>query len=219
MSSSTSDVLGDPSGVRAAIDRYRDLAKYLITIFAAIGGALVAGTQLSSLGALSWEHDSARIVVAAIGFVLALGSVAGVVASALAVLRPIELSLEAVGEADELREFVESRPRVLGGLRTVRELEDLLESDLLQAERRDEWVRVADDVVGRAAFYRVRQSFERAWRRMLVGGLIGTIGIVAFAWASNPPLVTDEACRSKSFLVDAGPGDADWECASRAGLS
>src|SRR5688572_14701807 len=96
MSADDSGVHLDPGGVQSAIDRYRDLAKYLIAIFAGVGALLVAGTQLASIGDLSLEDDLGRVIAAALGLALTIGAIATVVALALKVLRPVEMTLEDV---------------------------------------------------------------------------------------------------------------------------
>jgi hypothetical protein len=69
----------DPGSVQTAVDRYRDLAKYLIGILAAIGALMVAGTQLSSIGELSWSDDTPRLIAAFAGLAAALAAVVWVV--------------------------------------------------------------------------------------------------------------------------------------------
>lgn len=175
----------DPSGTLTAIDRYRDLAKYLITIFAAVGGVLVAGTQLSAIGSLAWEEDPVRLLVAAGGFAMAMAAVVWMVSMTVRVLEPIELSMGEIADDLELSAHIAERGQ-LGGLDSVAELRDLLAGDLIEAEQRPMWDAVATDVIDRTALYLVRKRFGQAWRAMLRGGLLGTIGILAFVWAANP---------------------------------
>ena len=75
MAPEAGEVHPDPGDVQSAIDRYRDLAKYLITIFAAVGALLVAGTQLASIGDLSFEDEPGRVIAVIAGLVLAVGAV------------------------------------------------------------------------------------------------------------------------------------------------
>lgn len=176
----------DPGGAQAAIDRYRDIAKYLITIFAGVGALLIAGTQLSSLGKLSWEDTPDRVAGAGLGLLLALGSVAWVVREALKILRPIELSLDDVVADADLRAHMDARPGTLGGAPSVTALRDLRAGPLLD-DRSEEWNAVAAAVVGQAAHRRAQDQFDGAWRSMLVAALIGSLAIACFAWAVNPP--------------------------------
>lgn len=176
----------DPGGVQAAIDRYRDIAKYLITIFAGVGALLIAGTQLSSLGKLSWDDTPDRVVGAALGLLLALGSVAWIVREALKILRPIELSLDDVVADADLRAHMDARPGALGGAPSVTALRNLRTGTLLD-DRGEEWDAVTTGVIGQAAHRRARDQFDAAWRSMLIAALIGSLAIACFAWAANPP--------------------------------
>src|SRR4051812_24708517 len=78
-----------PSPAFAAIDRARDLAKWLIVAFGAIGATLVAGSQLSDIG----KTDGWRLFAAFAGLALGLGGVALAVWSAVRVLTPDDLTL------------------------------------------------------------------------------------------------------------------------------
>ena len=64
-----------PDPILSAIDRTRETAKWLIASFAAVGAALVAGSQISSLGSAT----GGRLVAAAIGAVVGLGGELGAV--------------------------------------------------------------------------------------------------------------------------------------------
>lgn len=79
------------AGALAAVDTIRATARWLIGAFAAIGGVLVAGTQLSAVGSLS--VSSPRLWIAAGGFALALLGVGGVINAAVAVLTPTHTNL------------------------------------------------------------------------------------------------------------------------------
>lgn len=177
----------DPAGVQSAIDRYRDLAKYLITIFAGVGALLVAGTQLASIGDLSLEDDAGRVVAAGVGMVLTIGAIAAVVGLALKVLRPVEMTLDDVAADAGLRSEIERRASLLGGARSVEEVQDNLRTTALTEADRESWFAVADQIVGYAAYLRTRATFEGTWRPMLVAAVVGVIGITAFTWGANPP--------------------------------
>lgn len=177
----------DPGGVQAAVNRYRDLAKYLIGVFAAVAGLLLAGTQLTSVGMLTWDHEKTRVIAAALGLIVALGAVVRVIALALKVLRPIEISVSDVEADASLKAYVESRPTALGGAGTLARVRQMANLSLLSDEERARWAAVLDNALATAALKRARDSFEGAWRGMLVAGVFGAAGIVAFAWAANPP--------------------------------
>jgi hypothetical protein len=175
----------DPSGVQAAIERYRDLAKYLITIFAGVGGLLVAGTQLSAIGALSWEDVPERVVAAGIGFLLAIVAVIYIIQKVLRVLSPVELSLDMVVEEVEAGKLT-VRKDSLEGFASVRELRDFIDARLSE-KRQAEVEALGAAIVDQGAYDKIKRRFERARKHMLGGALAGTIGIVAFSWGANPP--------------------------------
>lgn len=187
MSADEGDLHLDPGGVQSAIDRYRDLAKYLITIFAGVGALLVAGTQLASIGDLSLDDDPGRVIAAAVGLALTIAAIAVVVGLALKVLRPVEMTLDDLAADAELRAEIERRPSLLGGAGSLSEVRDNLQTSALSEEDRESWFAVADQIVGYAAYLRTRARFEGTWRPMLVAAIGGVIGITAFTWGANPP--------------------------------
>lgn len=178
----------DADGVQAAIDRYRDLAKYLVGIFAAVGALLVAGTQLSSIGQLSWGDERARLIASALALATALVAVVWVVRRALDVLQPVDLSLEEIGARDDLRSAIERTPGLLGGAQRVDALAALIKrSQTTSAAERKRWRRVSDGVVDRASYLEMQRRFDRAWREMVAAVAVGAIAIAVLAWAANPP--------------------------------
>lgn len=177
----------DPAGVQSAIDRYRDLAKYLITIFAAVGALLLAGTQLASIGDLSLKETPERVVAAAVGLVLGVAAVAVIVWLALRILEPVDMTLDSISDGSALAKQIEQRPLLLGGARDLQQVRENLETTALSDEERDSWYVVADQIVAYAAYLRTRARFEGAWRPMLGAAVAGVVGITAFSWGANPP--------------------------------
>jgi hypothetical protein len=177
----------DPGGLQAAVDRYRDLAKYLITVFAGVGALLVAGTQLASIGKLSWNNTRDRVLAAGIGLALSVAAIACIIALALRVLRPVEMSLDEVVADSELLAYINGRPTMLGGADSVAALRETLDSPLITDDERDAWADVASDVIGAAAYRRMRSTFDSTWRPLLGAAVAGVLGITAFAWGANPP--------------------------------
>ncbi|HUC01168.1 MAG TPA: hypothetical protein VMS11_15225 [Solirubrobacterales bacterium] len=190
----------DPGNVQTAVDRYRDLAKYLIGILAAIGALMVAGTQLSSIGELSWSDDAPRLIAAFAGLAVALAAVVWVVWRALDVLRPVEMSLAEIDRRPKLRKVIESEPRILAGAKRVSVLAALIrDSTLTSPDQRQKWRQVAARVRDRAALLEMQRRFDRAWREMIGAALIGAAGIALLAWAANPG--SEEASGEPDALV------------------
>lgn len=177
---------GDPAGTQNGIDRHREIAKYLVGVFAAIGGLLLAGTQLSSLGQLSLQHDRARLCVAGGALIVALAAVIVIAALAVSILRPVEMSLADVVDDDALRNAVDCRPSLLGGASSVTALK-LVASQHLSGAARESWQAVIDDVVEDAAFRESQRRFDHALRWMITFAVTAAGAVTVFAYAANPP--------------------------------
>lgn len=88
-------------------NRIRDTAKWLVTIFAAVGALLIAGTQFSSIGSLEW---GTRLQIA-----IAAGLVA-VVATALVIwllLDVMQLSTVTIGDLERQARRAKKPPLVM----------------------------------------------------------------------------------------------------------
>jgi hypothetical protein len=176
-----------PTDVQSAIDRYRDLAKYLIGVFAAIGALLIAGTQLSSIGHMSWDDDRARLIACAVSLAVALAAVAWVMRRAIDVLRPVDVSLESVLASPTLRDAIDAEPGLLAGAGDVGTLAELVgPSSPLTANQRAKWRKVVTGVLDRAGYVAMERRFERAWREMLIAAVVGAAAVAVLAWAANP---------------------------------
>lgn len=202
----------DPGNIPLAIERYRDLAKYLVGIFAAVGGLLVAGTQLSSLGQLSWDDDRARLMTAVIALALALVAVILVLGRAVSILRPLELALADVADESGPRTAIEARPTLLGGARDVKTVAALVDpnNEAVDAAARARWSAVAAGIVEYAAYREMQRRFDVARMAMLAYAVLAAAAIALFAWAANPPddpadaVVAPAAAQVQVALTDAG---------------
>lgn len=177
----------DPGGAVAAINRHRDIAKYLVGVFAAIGGLLLAGTQLSSLGQLSFSEDPVRLLVAIGALVVGFAMVIAIIALAVSVLNPVEMSLDKVNRHEYLRKKVEERPSLLAGANSVRAFAELAESRFVEDEPDNDVEAMISQVVEWASFLESRRRFRRAWRGMIAAALLAAAAISVFAYASSPP--------------------------------
>jgi hypothetical protein len=176
----------DPGGVQSAIDRYRDLAKYLVTVFAAIGGLLVAGTQLSTIGSLQWPENLGRIVVGGVGFLIAILAAAVIIWKALNVLRPVEMSFDKVVAKAQAGK-VEIPAELLRPYGSIGRLALLIDMSEQGSPTQEGLLDQAAEVVDKASFDEIAGRFHVARFWMLGGALVGTVGIVAFVWGANPP--------------------------------
>lgn len=113
-----------------ANDRIRDTAKWLVGAFAAVGAALLAGTQISNLGKLPMcvsPPECARIWVAIAGIVVGLGGVAMAIAVAVGIMTQsgrsvAELVKEVKKTHSPLRKYFVGYPVVLQGFKDLDDL-------------------------------------------------------------------------------------------------
>jgi HAMP domain-containing protein len=86
----------DADDFSIGVGQIRDAAKWIVAAFAAIGAALIAGSQLSSIGKLEVSADWGdyhhlaflRLPVAILGAVVGLGSVAWIIWNTVSLLAP-----------------------------------------------------------------------------------------------------------------------------------
>ncbi|MEU4620845.1 pentapeptide repeat-containing protein [Actinoplanes sp. NPDC023801] len=221
----------EPSPLTAANQRIRDTAKWLVASAAAIGAALIAGSQLSSIGRLEagWPtgEATARLWVATAGALAGLIAVVFAITAALRVLLPVQVLISDLAEnwekpSPEFRpvvDFFRRRPKFLQGTASPAALVDrrarLVErlgtagapADLHdRIEAMDRRIEAVEDV---ASHESLKAAFERCLRRLLVAAAVAAIGIVAFAWAANPPAKTVTADLRNARLTGAFLRDAD----------
>lgn len=213
------------SPLAAANQRIRDTAKWLIASAAGVGAALIAGSQLSSIGRL--DATTVRLWVAAGGVVLGLAGVVFAIAAAVRVLLPVQVLISDLADGwerpgRELRpvvRFFRSRPKYLQGAtdpadligrrdRLVRQLSEPdpaadLKDRIAAYDRR---IAAVEEMANHEA---LKATFARALRRMLVAAVISGAGVVAFAWAANPPNPPAGADLRGARLVGAQLRDAD----------
>jgi hypothetical protein len=203
--STDSDVLG------AAADRIRETAKWLITTFAAVAAVLVAGSQLSNIGHLSFW----RFLLALLAVLVGLAGVAWAINEAAKVLTAGRVSLGELADTNnaitaDLRTRVNNDPALLGGYSNVSDLKDeytaaqqkqkqvydVYYQDINDdAKRRatdvaDAQVQQADNAVQRllsvTSFESLSSTFDGARKQMFFAALVAAAGIVGFAAAAHP---------------------------------
>jgi hypothetical protein len=109
--------------LQRAADGVRSAAKWLAASFGAIGAVLVAGSQFSTIGRLSWHN--ARLYVALAGVAIALWAVARVLWILFDVMMPSQMSLSTLaGESGRvLRNYLDERPEALLGFSDLSSLD------------------------------------------------------------------------------------------------
>jgi hypothetical protein len=186
MAEATASPQPDPGGIQAAIDRYRDLAKYAVTIFAAVGGLLVAGTQLSTVGSLQWPQNEGRIIAGGAGFIVAIVAAGFIVWNVLNVLSPVEMSFEKVKEKVGDRKFTVP-VELLRPYDSLDELALVIQVSDIGSSTHEALLDQAAEIVDKASYDEIASRFKVARLWMIGGAFLGTAGIVAFVWGVNPP--------------------------------
>ncbi|GAA2638099.1 pentapeptide repeat-containing protein [Paractinoplanes durhamensis] len=215
----------EQSPITAANQRIRDTAKWLIASQAAVGAALIAGSQLAGIGRL--DATGARLWVAAAGALLALGAVVAAIAATVRVLLPAQVL---IGELEEewakpgprLRRavgFLRRRPKYLQGLSSPKDLIDRRDALVAQLGKPDTDPQTRDRITAMdqrieaveeiATHETLAAAFERCLGRLLVAAVLAGAGILAFAWAANPPPRTVTADLRNARLTGAFLRDAD----------
>lgn len=214
-----------------ANQRIRDTAKWLIASAAGVGAALIAGSQLSSIGRLDvgWPTSAAtaRLWVAGAGALLTLGAVVYAIAGAVRVLLPVQVLVSDLAEnwdepSPRLRpviDFLKRRPKFLQGTKSPGDLISRRSGMVAQLgkpgadprlreriEAMDRRIEAVEDVASHEA---LKVTFERCLRRLLIAALAAATGIIAYAWAANPPAKTVTADLRNARLTGAFLRDAD----------
>jgi len=216
MADETEEAKGSGSVTDAAIVQIREVVKWLIAAFAAVGALLAAGSQLSEIGQLTdW-----RLVAAGGGIFLVLVGVALAILKAVRVLTPEPISLKELAEGKDhagVRDKIATDPSLLLGQGTsVTELrtrhDELLKKEtdawqaftqneedpkaLRRAERASADRVAGDEAVGWliqfARYTEISQLFRRSLRWMTAAAAIAAVGIGLFAWAAHPEDEEDE---------------------------
>jgi hypothetical protein len=202
----------DPGALGAAADRIRETVKWLITAFAGVGAALIAGSQLASVGKL----DGGRLAFAILCVVVGLCALAYAIAVAAGVMTASRISLGDLADTnktdlDAVRIRVNGDPALLAGFASVTAMDVEYAAALAQrktdfnahygdvhdqgkaltAQLSDAKAVAAGQAVQRllnvASFYTLSDAFNGARPKMFGGALVAALAIVGFAWAAHPP--------------------------------
>jgi hypothetical protein len=228
--------MSDEDPHERANSQIRDAAKWLIASAAAVGAALIAGSQLSSIGALEvgWPTtvETTRLWVAVAGAVVGLVSITYILWTAVKLLPEVHVTIrEIVDSWDNPSNpglalaiaHLKQNPRYLQGFETPKALEEHRDaavtalramSDEDKIKEQQDYIRGLDLRIGaverRAASKVLLASFRTALKRLLYGTAATAMGILAFAWAANPPTTPPPTANLENAqLVDADLRDAD----------
>jgi hypothetical protein len=225
--------VADP--IEQANQRIRDAAKWLIASSAAVGAALIAGSQLSSIGRLDvglpTTIGTARLWIASLGALLSLVAVVAIIRTGVRLLLPKLVVIGDLADAwdapsAELRPvvaFFRQHPKYLQGAASPADLVRKREERIKQlteaaaagepvAELRTRVAGVDQRITATermAQHQALRADFGQSLRRLTPATAVAAIGIVAFAWAANPPARTVTADLRNAKLTGAFLRDAD----------
>jgi hypothetical protein len=190
-----------PPPAEAETDRIRETAKWLITTFAAVGGVLVAGSQLSSplsLGAIATdtEHRWLRDKLEADGVLLPGGDVGAFYAAYSQAQRDQRETFARLQE--NLRAYPGTPPH--GSARD--ELFRLVRAADSNAQTQSA---IARSVRARVALLRVSAAFREAKRWLSWLTAAAAAGIVVFAAAANTEPKPGPVCRNDEQRRDGPP--------------
>lgn len=189
---------------------------------------LVAGSQLSSVGALS--PGSARLYFAIAGVIVGLLAILWAMWRVVDVLAGRRWKFEDIVNEWNATEspgtgrfarwrsrvahpvgwFLREAPSSLGGFASPVEIKRLYDESEPDREGLDDLVALMNELLEKAATVHLDSRFK-ALRRQIAGGvLIGATGIILFAWAANPANPEQPA----PSLRNANLGNADLRGAS-----
>jgi len=203
------DTSSASTGITRAADRIRETAKWLTVSLATLGGVLIAGSQLSNIGAL--RPFSSRFMVAVVGGGIAAIATVAILGFAIWVATTPAVSLRQLATEPPagLREIL-TDPRYLDGMQSVVELDSAYVKALWARNAAFERRTVQDDEQHRVeaekadadlvslsgavqsllevvSYMRLAYRWRRAGAALLACGVLAAAGIGAFAWAAHPP--------------------------------
>jgi hypothetical protein len=215
----------------AAVVQIREVIKWLIAAFAAVGVALAAGSQLSEIGDLG----GLRLLAALGGIVLTLAGISVAIIWATKVLtpKPVGLKQLAASEDDsEVGEKIREDPSLLlGHGKSIREFEEKRQAALaredaawtkFEAQEDDtalaalakkasaDRMRIDEAMSWLFSFARYTETarlFRVALRTMIAAAVIAAIGIAGFAWAAHPEEASDDP--SAAAVVPMAPAQVE----------
>ncbi len=196
----------------AAVVQIREVVKWLIGGFAAVGVALAAGSQLADLGSV----EGVRLAVAIISVVAVLVGIAGAIFFATRVLVPKAITLKQLvteastsevgkavvddpdlllGHGKSIPDFAEKRQAVLAeedaAWKAYEEGDKDAKPALVPRVKKAEAARKRVDgamnwLISYARYLQVSKLFRDSLVAMFIAAAVAAAGIGGFAWAAHP---------------------------------
>lgn len=200
------DAAQAPEPLDDAALKIRETAKWIIASLGAIAAILVAGVQLSDIGAA----DGTELVVAVGGIGLALLGVLGAIVSVALVLVPQDRTLGQVASYAPATQFLGENPEVLLSFGTIDRLQTWRKADLeLYWNAYQAWrahgteqealalefaanalsisAEASENVTRWANYVALRRRYRTSVGLAIVCALMSVVGIIAFQYATTEP--------------------------------
>jgi hypothetical protein len=213
----------NPDPVLAGIDRLRETAKWLIGAYAAVGAAIIAGLQLTSLGKV---ESHTRFWIGAIAVAVALIAVVAGISKIATVLAPVKVEAADLGLGSDAEKLVQATPTLLKGqAASLVELQSEYETALSEFQGRraaargvfgDPAERTAAEAAAEEArsrmmalfgpldgmrklvlFEKVQRRYDDAKHVLGVAVVVIIVGVITFAWAANPSEESQEQAKAR----------------------
>ncbi len=187
----------------ASRELVRSAARWFIAGLGAIGVVLVAGSQLSSVGALS--PGTLRFWLAIAGVALGLLAILWAMWRVVDVLSPAQWAFEDLvaawdassaepptprwwnrRERRSVGRFLRDHPTFLGGFDSPAAIAAVYEQSSAHRAGLDDLVDLMDDLLDKASTVDLHSRFTTLRGQIAAGVLLGAAGIILFAWAANP---------------------------------
>lgn len=189
-------------------DLVRSSAKWFVAGLGGIGAVLVAGSQLSSVGALPGLSE--RFWVAIGGVVLGLLAILWAMWRVVDILTPARWTFEDVVvewkqapphppqsripwreerrmKHPSVGRFLRDHPLLYGNQESPEAIQAVYEESEPDRQGLDDLVALMDDILDKAATVDLQRRFHILRWQIAMGVLVGAAGIIVFAWAANPP--------------------------------
>jgi hypothetical protein len=207
---------------RSAIESYRNVIKWVLSSFAAVAAALIAGLQLSTLGQVEGE----ALVWSLIGIAVAFTGIVAIILFAVQVLVPIGATYRQFKNSRDfkpLREYLRNddaplRRKATSAASLAEAYDAAIETEMAAGKsskeqpadrereqrfehataERKELFEIVVAVTKLGLTLRTQQLFRRAMWAVRVGVVAAAIGAIVFAYFANPPK-TSEATEASSL--------------------
>jgi hypothetical protein len=218
-----SDANPPSTDLSEARELVRVAAKWFVAGLGAIGVVLVAGSQLSSIGAL--DAGSSRFWIAIAGVSVGLLAILWAMWRVVNVLAPGRWSFEDVVKAwndadcsqssrrkrkNPVGRYLREHHTALGGFTSPQEIQEIYDESDADREGLGDLVDLMNDLLEKAATISLQAKFAGLRWQIAIGVMIGATGIIAFAWAANP----GESAQPPPSLRNADLRGADLHGAS-----